>query len=72
LTKDKVLKLTSFCLYLYYFSAGVGRTGTYIALDHLMQFINEHDFDVEIDIFDLVLKLRENRQHMVQTEVGGL
>ncbi|XP_060592884.1 tyrosine-protein phosphatase 10D-like [Ruditapes philippinarum] len=49
-------------------SAGVGRTGTYIALDHLMQFINEHDFDVEIDIFDLVLKLRENRQHMVQTE----
>ncbi|XP_053390205.1 tyrosine-protein phosphatase 10D-like [Mercenaria mercenaria] len=49
-------------------SAGVGRTGTYIALDHLMQFINEHDFDVNIDIFDLVLKLRENRQHMVQTE----
>ncbi|XP_053398222.1 tyrosine-protein phosphatase 10D-like [Mercenaria mercenaria] len=49
-------------------SAGVGRTGTYIALDHLMQFINEHDFAVEIDIFDLVLKLRENRQHMVQTE----
>ncbi|XP_053397498.1 receptor-type tyrosine-protein phosphatase O-like isoform X2 [Mercenaria mercenaria] len=49
-------------------SAGVGRTGTYIALDHLMQFINEHDFEVEIDIFDLVLKLRENRQHMVQTE----
>ena len=54
------------------FSAGVGRTGTYIALDHLMQFINEHDFDVTIDIFDLVLKLRENRQHMVQTEVDEL
>ncbi|KAH3889030.1 hypothetical protein DPMN_013076 [Dreissena polymorpha] len=49
-------------------SAGVGRTGTYIAVDHLMQFIRDHDYEEQIDIFDLVLKLRHNRSHMVQTE----
>ncbi|KAL4233225.1 hypothetical protein ACF0H5_007909 [Mactra antiquata] len=49
-------------------SAGVGRTGTYICLDHLKQLINESDFNVEIDIFDMVLNLRNNRLHMVQTE----
>ncbi|KAJ8315177.1 hypothetical protein KUTeg_007327 [Tegillarca granosa] len=48
--------------------AGVGRTGTYICLDHLMQLINEHDLNTAIDIFDLVLKLRDNRSFMVQTE----
>ena len=53
-----------------YFSAGVGRTGTYICLDRLQQFIDEHDFSAEVDIFDMVLKLRENRPHMVQTEVN--
>ena len=52
-----------------YFSAGVGRTGTYICLDYLMQFLDNHDFSAEVDIFDMVLKLRENRPHMVQTEV---
>ena len=54
----------------YNFSAGVGRTGTYICLDHLMQFIEDHDYSAEIDIFDMVLKLRDNRPHMVQTEVS--
>ncbi|XP_062583571.1 receptor-type tyrosine-protein phosphatase delta-like [Saccostrea cucullata] len=49
-------------------SAGVGRTGTYCALDHLFQVIDEHDLDHSIDIFDLVLNLREHRMFMVQTE----
>ncbi|XP_052788638.1 tyrosine-protein phosphatase 10D-like [Mya arenaria] len=49
-------------------SAGVGRTGTYLAIDYFMQFIDEHNFDVEIDIFDFVLKMRANRIYMVQTE----
>ncbi|XP_052788639.1 tyrosine-protein phosphatase 10D-like [Mya arenaria] len=49
-------------------SAGVGRTGTYLAIDYFMQFIDEHDFDVEIDIFDFVLRMRDNRIFMVQTE----
>ena len=34
-----------------------------------MQFIDEHDFEETVDIFDMVLKLRENRPLMVQTEV---
>ena len=52
------------------YSAGVGRTGTYIAVDHLMQFVDEHGYNEEIDVFDLVLKLRANRMFMVQTEVS--
>ncbi|XP_052241030.1 tyrosine-protein phosphatase 10D-like [Dreissena polymorpha] len=46
-------------------SAGVGRTGTFIAVDHLLQHIRDHD---EIDIFQVVLEMREHRCQMVQTE----
>ncbi|XP_055954667.1 receptor-type tyrosine-protein phosphatase beta isoform X2 [Patella vulgata] len=49
-------------------SAGVGRTGTYIALDYIQQYINQHDLNKAIDIYDYVLKLRNNRVLMVQTE----
>ena len=49
-------------------SDGVGRTGTYIAVDYFMQFIDKQEFDVDIDVFDFVLKLRNNRREMVQTE----
>nr|XP_022292672.1 receptor-type tyrosine-protein phosphatase beta-like isoform X2 [Crassostrea virginica] len=51
-------------------SAGVGRTGTYCALDHLFQFVDDNinDLDKSIDIFDLVMNLREQRMCMVQTE----
>jgi len=55
---------------LHNFSAGVGRTGTYIAVDYFMQLIDESDFEVDIDVFEFVLKLRNNRSYMVQTEVG--
>ncbi|KAJ8315116.1 hypothetical protein KUTeg_007266 [Tegillarca granosa] len=48
-------------------SAGVGRTGTFIALDHLLYRIKEHD---EIDIFNIVLEMRNYRPSMVQTEVS--
>ncbi|XP_078233068.1 phosphatidylinositol phosphatase PTPRQ isoform X1 [Pogona vitticeps] len=44
-------------------SAGVGRTGVYIALDHLTQHINDHDF---VDIYGLVAELRNERMCMVQ------
>ncbi|CAL1528918.1 unnamed protein product, partial [Lymnaea stagnalis] len=47
-------------------SAGVGRSGTFIVLDHILQLIREHD---EVDIFSLVYKLRKERVLMVQTEV---
>ncbi|ELU03941.1 hypothetical protein CAPTEDRAFT_222638 [Capitella teleta] len=46
-------------------SAGVGRSGTFIALDHLMQHIEEHD---DIDIYGTVYQMRKHRCCMVQTE----
>ncbi|KAF5281937.1 hypothetical protein FQA39_LY00461 [Lamprigera yunnana] len=46
-------------------SAGIGRTGTIIALDILLQTINENK---DIDIFNTVLNLRKDRKNMVQTE----
>ncbi|XP_071622442.1 phosphatidylinositol phosphatase PTPRQ [Heliangelus exortis] len=44
-------------------SAGVGRTGVFIALDHLTQHVNDHDF---VDIYGLVAELRSERMCMVQ------
>uniref|UniRef100_A0A8C5QIQ6 Uncharacterized protein n=1 Tax=Leptobrachium leishanense TaxID=445787 RepID=A0A8C5QIQ6_9ANUR len=46
-------------------SAGVGRTGTFIALDRLMQHIRDHEF---VDVLGLVADLRSCRMSMVQTE----
>ncbi|XP_051544364.1 receptor-type tyrosine-protein phosphatase O-like isoform X1 [Myxocyprinus asiaticus] len=46
-------------------SAGVGRTGTFIALDRLMQHIQEHEY---VDILGMVSEMRSNRLSMVQTE----
>ncbi|CAE1169147.1 PTPRB [Acanthosepion pharaonis] len=46
-------------------SAGVGRTGTFIAIDWLLQHIREHS---EVDIFGLILEMRGYRVNMVQTE----
>lgn len=47
-------------------SAGVGRTGTLIALDVLLQTIDDNK---EIDVFGCVSNLRKQRMKMVQTEV---
>ena len=57
-------------------SAGVGRTGTYIALDTLFRHI-EHAAQQQqqqvqqptIDVFGIVYRMRMNRVMMVQTEV---
>ena len=46
-------------------SAGVGRSGTFIALDRLLQQINYLDV---VDIFGIVYEMRKERVWMVQTE----
>ncbi|CAH1980358.1 unnamed protein product [Acanthoscelides obtectus] len=46
-------------------SAGVGRTGTFIATDILLQKANDGK---QIDVFETVMELREQRTLMVQTE----
>jgi protein tyrosine phosphatase len=48
-------------------SAGIGRTGTYIALDTLIQ---EGMNDNYVDIFGRVMALRGQRGHMVQNLVS--
>jgi protein tyrosine phosphatase len=47
--------------------AGVGRTGTFILVDWLLQHIQYHQ---TVSIYEIVLKLRESRNLMVQTEVS--
>ena len=51
---------------IYIHSAGVGRTGTFIAVDRLLQHIRDHD---EVDVYSVILDMRNYRCNMVQTEV---
>uniref|UniRef100_A0A667ZYH3 protein-tyrosine-phosphatase n=1 Tax=Myripristis murdjan TaxID=586833 RepID=A0A667ZYH3_9TELE len=46
-------------------SAGVGRTGTFIVLDRVLQQLDNKD---TVDIYGAVFDLRLHRSHMVQTE----
>jgi len=48
-------------------SAGVGRSGTYIALDTLLDEVRQHD---EVDILAVVTYLRRQRMMLVQTKVS--
>ena len=48
-------------------SAGVGRTGTYIALDASLDRLNVNG---DVDVFNFVAAMRTRRIAMVQTEVG--
>ena len=50
-------------------SAGVGRSGTFIALDCILDQINEEN---TVDIKGVVKKMREKRMFMVQTVVSVL
>lgn len=51
-------------------SAGVGRTGTFLATLFLMQEIVERRVS-EVDVADVVRRLREQRPKMVQTIVSA-
>lgn len=48
-------------------SAGVGRTGTFIAIDRLIFQIERENI---VDVYGIVHDLRMHRPLMVQTEVG--
>ena len=47
--------------------AGVGRTGTYIAIDAMIDKIEQEG---KIDIYNFVLQMRRERSLMVQTVVS--
>lgn len=51
-------------------SAGVGRTGTFIVIDSMLQRLAQEEEIV--DIYGHVSLLRSQRNYMVQTEVGVL
>jgi protein tyrosine phosphatase len=48
-------------------SAGVGRSGTWIALDRLLQHVRRHDY---ADVYGFVHEMRRQRVWMVQNEVS--
>ena len=50
-------------------SAGVGRTGSFMAIDSMLD--RSLDLDT-VDVFGYVTVLRTQRMHMVQTPVCGL
>lgn len=52
----------------FFVSAGIGRTGTYIAIDVLYEAGKK---DKNINIAEYVKKMRQNRMNMVQTYVSS-
>ena len=62
----RTLILIFFAVFFSVFSAGVGRTGTLITIDAEMQ---RAEHERELNPYQFVRQMRENRNHMVQTEV---
>ena len=52
-------------------SAGVGRTGTFITIDAMIQRLKERD---DLNIYEFVTEMRSKRTYMVQNLVslGGI
>lgn len=56
-----------------YSSAGVGRTGTYIAVDIIRRLIDQAQKNLPemiLDVMGIVYQLRQDRGKMVQTKVS--
>ena len=54
-------------MYAYVYSAGVGRTGTFIALDYLLE---QAKVEGELDVYGYACIMRSNRVNMIQTLVS--
>jgi len=54
---------------LYLFSAGVGRTGSFIAIDALYEHGQKTEY---VDIMEYVQMMRKDRMNMIQTKVSFL
>ena len=52
---------------LFYFSAGIGRTGTFIVTDYL---IRQAKAESHLDVFRTVTDMRYQRANFVQTDVS--
>jgi len=48
-------------------SAGVGRTGTFIVIDAMIDMMHAEQ---KVDVFGCVAKIREQRSQLVQTDVS--
>lgn len=57
---------SSFCL-LCLRSAGVGRTGTFIVIDAMIDMMHA---EKKVDVFGFVSKIREQRSQLIQTDVS--
>lgn len=49
------------------FSAGVGRTGTFIVIDAMIEMMYA---EPKIDVFGFVSRIRDQRSQLVQTDVS--
>ena len=58
-----------YCVHVYIHSAGVGRSGTFITLDAMMERLKESD---DLNIFEFVNEMRTQRMKMVQTLVSRI
>ena len=60
---------TAFVLCTIDFSAGIGRTGIFIAADILATIVETHNCQVEVDVFSLVQSMMTCRPDIIQTQV---